>query len=105
MYANDGAPSAAQPESSIMKLRAIHLSFALIVGASSLSACSSPAEVACEKVKECGLFGSSDTLEECVKEVEEELSPGQLEECAECVEEASCSNLHDKSCSKACGDD
>ena len=87
-----------------MNLRPIYQILALVAAGLSCVACDSAAESACKRAEECGLFDSDETYEGCVEDVEKDYSPGQLEECAQCLEDHSCSEIRDDACEKACDD-
>lgn len=87
-----------------MRLSPIQQIFALVLAGASCAACDSPAQSACKRAEECGLFDSDETYDACVKEVEKELPAGQLEECANCLDDHSCSEIKDDACEKACDD-
>ena len=78
-----------------------------ILAALSFVACDSesPAETACKRVEACGLLDEGDSIEECVKDAEEDIPAGKLEDCANCLEEHSCSEISDDEvCEEICDD-
>jgi hypothetical protein len=73
------------------------------------SACGEePAETVCNKVDSCGLLDKDQSASECIARLNQRVSEGkvgegELDECAECVEDHSCSELKDDVCDKQCG--
>jgi hypothetical protein len=64
--------------------------------------CSDPVESICDRAAECGGLAER-TREQCIADFKADLAEGQLEDCANCVEEHSCSEIADGSaCNSAC---
>jgi|GEM_PF-5003039 len=56
------------------------------------AACDSHANVICEKIDTCGELDDA-TLDDCSETVEKRLTTSEAEDCAECMEEESCSSI------------
>jgi hypothetical protein len=66
-----------------------------------LAGCDSHATTICEKLDECNQLRNS-TVSECSEGLEENFSESWKENCAECMNDESCSSIRAWGCADAC---
>lgn len=71
-----------------------------VLGLLGQAGCVDPAEAICDRAEECGGLKNR-TRDQCLADFKADLAKGQLEDCANCVEDHSCSEIK-SACENAC---
>jgi hypothetical protein len=76
-------------------------SLLLVLGSLSAVACASDATVICEKMDECNLL-EGQSVDDCTEEVDKAGTDSTRADCAECVDEKSCTTISNGGCTLDC---
>jgi hypothetical protein len=76
-------------------------SLVLVLGSLLSVACASDAEVICKKLDECNML-TNQSVDDCTSKVEKAGTDAERSDCADCMDDKSCSTIHNGGCLAEC---